>query len=105
MFAVNGADATPEALVATVIVFVALLNVPDAPEAGAVKVTFAPSTGLLLASRTVTESGLANAVLMLALCGVVPALTAIVAGGPAVFLRKKFTVRSPDEAAVTEYST
>jgi len=31
---VNGAEATPEALVATVIVAVPLLNTPDAPDPG-----------------------------------------------------------------------
>jgi hypothetical protein len=72
-FAVNGADATPDALVATTIVAVLLLNVPDAPVAGAVNVTFTPDTGLLPASFTVTASAFANAVLIVALCGVVPA--------------------------------
>ncbi len=38
-FAVNTAEATPEPLVATVIVAVALLKVPEAPLPGAVKVT------------------------------------------------------------------
>jgi hypothetical protein len=49
--AVNGAVATPEALVATTIAAVLLLKMPEAPEPGAVKVTFTPDTGLLLASR------------------------------------------------------
>src|SRR5437879_6623970 len=34
-FAVNGADATPDAFVATTIVAVLLLNTPDAPDPGA----------------------------------------------------------------------
>ena len=80
--AVKGADATPEALVATVIVAVALLNVPLAPEPGAVKVTFTPDCGLLLASFTVTASALVKAVLTVALCGVVPAFAIMV--GPTV---------------------
>jgi hypothetical protein len=47
-FAVNvPAEATPALLVDSVIVLVELLNVPDAPEAGAVKVTLAPDTALL----------------------------------------------------------
>src|SRR5271169_6983025 len=81
-FAVNGADATPDAFVATMIVAVALLNLPDAPEPGAVNVTFTPETGLLPASFTVTARAFAKAVLIVALCGVVPAFAVIVAGGP-----------------------
>jgi hypothetical protein len=84
---VNAADATPDAFVATVIVAVLLLNRPDAPEPGAVNVTFTPLTGLLPASFTVTAKGLANAVLIVADCGVVPAFAVIVAGGPAVTLK------------------
>jgi hypothetical protein len=61
-------------LVVTVIVFVALLNVPDAPEAGAVNVTLLPLTGFVAASFTVTESAVANAVLMAVDCGDVPGL-------------------------------
>jgi len=34
-FAVKGADATPDAFVATVIVAVLLLKIPDAPDPGA----------------------------------------------------------------------
>ena len=67
--AVNGADATPEPFVATIIVVVLLLKVPDAPEEGAVKVTFTPERGLLLASFTVTASATPKAVLMVADCG------------------------------------
>jgi hypothetical protein len=63
---VNAADATPEALVATVIVAVLLLNTPDAPEPGATKVTFTPGTGLLPASFTVTANAFAKAVLIVA---------------------------------------
>src|SRR4029077_9284265 len=79
-FAVNGADATPDAFVATVIVAVLLLKIPDAPEPGAVNVTFTPDTGLLPASFTVTASALAKAVLIAADCGVVPAFAVIVVG-------------------------
>jgi hypothetical protein len=107
---VNGADATPDALVATVIVAVLLLNTPDAPLPGAVNVTFTPGTGLLLTSRTVTASALAKAVLTTADCGVVPAFAVIdvacggvtvkplgsVATSPPVI---SVTVRSPATAA------
>ncbi len=102
-FAVNGADATPEAFVVTVIVFVALLNVPDAPDDGAVNVTLTPDTGLLPASFTVTASAFPNAVETVADCGVVPTFAVIEEGAPAVLLSEKFTaVRLPDDA-VTVY--
>jgi hypothetical protein len=100
-FAVNGADAIPDAFVATTIVAVLLLKVPEAPEPGAVNVTFTPLTGLLLASFTVTASGFANAVLIAADCGVVPAFAVIVVGAPAVFVSEKLTVVKPVAAAVT----
>ena len=98
--AVNGADAIPEALVATVIVAVELLNMPLAPEPGAVKVTFTPDTGLLPASFTVTARAVAKAVLIVALCGVVPALAVMVKTRAALVI-EKFTVVSPVAAAVT----
>ena len=75
--AVNGADATPEAFVATVMVAVPLLKVPDAPEPGAVNITLTPDTGLLPASLTVTARALAKAVLTDADCGVVPVFAVI----------------------------
>jgi hypothetical protein len=62
----------PEASVGTVIVFVELLKVPDAPNAGAVNVTLAPLTAFPAASFTVTESAVPKAVLMAADCGEVP---------------------------------
>jgi hypothetical protein len=62
-------------------VAVLLLNTPDAPEPGAVNVTFTPLTALFPASRTVAWSGVANAVLVVALCGV-PAVGVILAVGP-----------------------
>ena len=101
LLAVNGAAATPEALVATVIVVVLFENSPDAPLAGAVKVTLTPATGLLPASRTVTASALAKAVLIVADCGVVPALAVIVDAAPAVLVSEKLTVVNPLAAAVT----
>jgi hypothetical protein len=82
LFAVNGAAATPDAFVATVIVAVLLLNTPEAPEPGAVNVTFTPLTGLLRESLTVACSWAANAVPTVALCGV-PAVAAMLAAVPA----------------------
>jgi hypothetical protein len=102
-FAVNGADATPDAFEATVIVAVLLLNSPDAPDPGAVNVTFTPETGLLPASFTVTASAFAKAVLIVADCGVVPAFAVIVVGAPTVLVNEKFTVVRPVAAAVTVY--
>src|SRR3989440_328220 len=103
VFAVNGADATPNAFVATVIVVVLLLNTPDAPDAGAANVTFTPETGLLPASFTVTASAFAKAVLIVADCGVVPAFAVIVEDDPTVFVSEKFTGVNPVAAAVTVY--
>ena len=102
-FAVNGADATPEPFVATVIVVVLLLNVPDAPDEGAVKVTFTPDNGLLPASFTVTARATPKDVSIAAVCGVVPALAVIEAGVPAVFVNEKLMVVSLLAAAVTVY--
>ena len=101
VFAVNGAEATPDAFVATTIVAALLLKTPEAPEPGAVNVTFTPDTGLLLASFTVTASAFANAVLMVALCGVVPEFALIDDAEPARFVSDKFTVVRPVAAAVT----
>jgi hypothetical protein len=100
-FAVNDAEATPDAFVATTIVAVLLLNTPDAPDAGAVNVTFTPETGLLPASFTVTARAFAKAVLTVADCGVVPAFDVIVDAAPVVFVRVKLTVVRPVAAAVT----
>ena len=99
--AVNGAEATPEALVATTIVAVALLNVPEAPAPGAVNVTFTPETGLLPESRTVTARALAKAVLTVADCGVVPAFAVIVEAAAAVLVSEKLTVVRPVAVAAT----
>jgi hypothetical protein len=98
---VNAAEATPDPFVATTIVAVLLLKTPEAPDPGAVNVTFTPLTGLLLASFTVTANAFANAVLIVADCGVVPAFAVIVAGAPAVFVREKLTVARPVATAVT----
>jgi hypothetical protein len=101
LFAVNGAAAMPDALVATTIVLVVLLKIPDTPELGAVKVTFTPDTGLLPESLTVTAKAFVKAVLMVADCGVVPAFAVIEDGVPAVLVKLKLTVVSPVAAAVT----
>ena len=77
----TGETATPLPSVITLAVVVPLLNVPEAPDAGAVNVTLTPGTGLLNASRIVTVGALAKAVLMAVLCGVVPALAVIDAAG------------------------
>jgi hypothetical protein len=85
-FAVNGAAATPAAFVGTTIVAVLLLNNPDAPDPGAVNVTFTPATGLLPASFTVTANAVGNGVLTAVDCGVVPAFAVIVVGVPELTL-------------------
>ena len=82
--------ATPEALVLTVMVLVLLLNVADAPEAGAVNATFTFGTGLPKASVTVTESAVPNAVFTVVDWGETPVLAAIVAGAPGVLVSEKF---------------
>src|SRR4029077_9873883 len=93
----------PDALVATVIVVVELLKRPLAPVPGAVNVTFTPDTGLLPASFTVTDSAFANAVLMVADCGVVPAFAVMLLAAPVVLVSVKFPVVRPADAAVTVY--
>ena len=90
----------PDAFVATVIVAVLLPNIPDAPLAGAVNVTFKPDTGLLPASLTVTANAFAKTVLIATLCGVVPGLAVIVDGAPTVFVSEKLA-ESPPVTAVT----
>jgi hypothetical protein len=63
-------------------------NVPEGAVAGAVNVTATPLSGLPKLSDTVATSGLANAVLITALCGV-PLVAVIEKGGPAKFVRMK----------------
>jgi hypothetical protein len=100
-FAVKGADATPDAFVATMIVAVLLLNTPEAPDPGAVNVTFTPVTGLPPLSFTVTAKGFAKAVLIVADCGVVPAFAVIVDGAPAVLVSEKLAEVAPVAEAIT----
>jgi hypothetical protein len=80
-------------------------NVPLAPDAGAVKVTETPLTGLP-PFVTVATNGPANAVVTIALCP--PPLVAVItmAGGTtAVFVRAKLAgVAAPEVEAVTEYA-
>ena len=102
-FATKGADATPDALVATVIAVELLLNKPEAPLPGAVNATFTPDTGLLPESLTITARAFAKAVLIVALCGVDPGLAVIADAEPTAFISEKFTGVRPVEAAVTVY--
>ena len=99
LFAVNaGAVARPLLSVVTV---TEPLNVPLAPVPGAAKVTLTPLTGLLPESFTVACSGVVNAALIVALCGV-PAVAAMLAADPAVFVRLKLAgVLTPATLAVT----
>src|SRR5260370_28598822 len=87
--AVNGSDATRRRHTIFKCDGVPDVSSPDLPEPGAVNVTFTPLTGLFPASFTVTASALANAVLIVADCGVVPAFAAIVVAAPAVFVSAK----------------
>jgi hypothetical protein len=98
--AVNVAEvATPEAFVVAVLTPPA--NVPLAPDAGGVNVTTTPLTGLFPASVTVATKGAANAVLMVALCGV-PLVAVTFAAAPAVFVSAKFAgVATPVTVAAT----
>src|SRR5207245_1287441 len=102
-FAVNGADATPDAFVATTIVPVLLLNTPDAPDPGAVNVTFTPETGLLPASFTVTASAFAKAVLIVVDRKSTRLNSSHGIASYAVFCSKKITGVNPFAAAVTVY--
>ena len=72
-----------------------------APLLGAVNVTVAPLTRFPPLSFTVAWSAAANAVLMLALCGV-PALAIMLAGAPTLLVKLKLAdVATPDTLAVT----
>ncbi len=99
-FAVNTAEvATPDALV--VAVFTPPAKVPEAPLLGAANVTVTPLTPLPPEVCTVTDSVLANAVLIVVLCGVPPAAVTD-AAAPAVLLSAKLAgVATPATLAVT----
>jgi hypothetical protein len=93
--------ATPFALVVAIVVIVPFAKVPLGPVVGAVNVTVAPLTGFEPLSSTVATRGAANAVSMVALCGV-PLVAVIDAGAPTVFVRLKLAGPEPPETvAVT----
>ena len=81
VFAMKVTVAMPDALVIPVIVAVLFANVPDAPEAGAVKVTLTPSTGLSATFVTNADSGLANVSPTVADCGEPEKTETVAAGG------------------------
>jgi hypothetical protein len=98
---VNVAEvATPLAFVVAVLTPPA--KVPLAPLAGAVKVTTTPLTGLFPASVTAAIRAAANAVLIVALCGV-PLVAVTLAAGPAVLVKAKFADVAPVALATTLY--
>lgn len=104
VFAVKtDAASTPLLPVCPVNVFDAPVNVPEAPEEGAVNVTETPGTGLPNTSKTVTRRFVAYAVFTCALWGV-PAVGLIVAAGPDAFVRLNDAgVVTPATAPVTTY--
>src|SRR3954470_18782451 len=94
-----GATATPDAPVVTVD---EAEKVPLAPEPGGVKVTLAPTTGLLKESRTKACSAVVKAVFTVLLCGV-PALVTMEAAAPARWVRLNVGAEAmPGIAVVTE---
>jgi hypothetical protein len=101
LLAVNtAAVATPLALV--VAVFTPPANTPLGPEPGAVNDTTTPPTGLPNASVTVASRFTGNAVLTVVLCGV-PAVAAMLAAPPEVFVKLYVAVPVPGAVAVTLY--
>jgi hypothetical protein len=78
-----GEVATPEALVFTVALPV---NVPPAPDDGALNVTLTPETGLLFASFTVATNGWRKALFTGALWPP-PDVAVMLPGGPEVFVK------------------
>src|SRR5579884_303370 len=101
-FALTTADeAIPEAFVTEV--FRPPANVALGPVcAGAVNVTVALGTALPCASVTFTESAVANAVLMAAVCPL-PPFTVIFAAAPGLLVSEKLTVFAPGALAATLY--
>ena len=88
-----GAVATPLALVTTLAV-ADPLNFPVAPLAGAVNVTVAPLTGLPPLSVTKACNGVANTVLIGAVCGV-PPFAWVPATPPVVLVKLKIAELYP----------
>lgn len=103
VFAVKvGAVATPLAFVLAVTVVNPPVNVPPAPLEGAVNVTVTFASRLPPASFTVAVSAVANAAPIAALWGV-PVVAAMLAAGPAMFVRLKLAEGlTPVTLAVTE---
>ena len=99
--AVKAAVATPPVTVNTVIVAVPFENVPLAPVDGAVKITEAPTIGLLELSVTVACREVVNAEPIIVLCEL-PAVAVMLAAGPGLFVRLKLTGVNPETVAVTE---
>src|SRR5207248_2468477 len=83
-----GAVATPMLFVVTLTVRTPPVKVPVEPLPGATKVTTAPGTGLLDASRTVALSAMAKAVLTVADCPP-PVVGVIEPGGPGLLVSEK----------------
>lgn len=78
-----------------------IANVPPAPDAGGVNVTWRFLIGFPATSRTVAASFVAKAVPTFALCGV-PAVAATVAGAPTVTVKvPELTARSEPDVART----
>jgi hypothetical protein len=87
-FAVKvGELATPDVLVGALEIKPPPANVPLAPDAGALKVTFALA-GFPYASLTITTSGLPNAFFTGAVWPL-PEVAVMLAAGPALFVRAK----------------
>ena len=99
------AVAKPAALViALVVSFPVLANVPLAPVAGAINVTIAFPTGFWPLSTTLATRRAAKVVLIPALCGV-PVTAVITAGAPVVLLRLKLAPScAPGAEATTVYA-
>ena len=98
----KGAVANPPLTVCTVIVAVPFENVPLAPVDGAVKITDAPTIGLLELSVTLACSAVVNAEPIMALCEA-PAVAVMLDAGPGLFVRLKLAGVKPETVAVTEY--
>ena len=92
------AVARPEELV--VAVFTPPANAPPGPDAGAVKVTTTPGTGLPPLSLTVACNAVPNVVPIVALCGV-PLVAVMEAGAPGALVRTKSAAVAPVALATT----
>ena len=88
-------------MVAVDVRFDVLAKVPEAPLAGAVKVTVAPVTGLLNWSTSWTTSGAPKAVPTVVFWGLPETIVRVSPVVLAVLVRAKFTVLVPGADAVT----